>query len=104
MDSHNVTDSVKLLLHLLQMASGKQETLPRIPIFLAGALMIELISFTNTVVQTEGYRVLLYIGFTMSASVFNKHNKYGNIFWYPDHHSEDGKTSYRKATFKTASL
>lgn len=49
-------------------------------------------------------RVLLYIGFAMPASMFNKHNKDYHSFWYPDHHSEDGKASYRKATFKTVSL
>lgn len=37
----------------------------------------------------------------MPANMFNKHNKDDNNFWYSDHHSKDGKTSYRKATFKT---
>lgn len=42
-------------------------------------------------------RILLYIGFAMPASMFNKHNKDDNSFWYPDHHSEE-------ATFNTVSL
>lgn len=49
-------------------------------------------------------RVLLYIGFTTPANMFNKHNKDDNTFWYSDQHSKDSKTSYRKTTFKTASL
>lgn len=39
----------------------------------------------------------------MPANMFNKHNK-DNTLWYPDLHSKDGNTSYRKAIFKTASL
>jgi len=85
------------------MACGESETLLRIIIFLAEAqLIIKEIkhSCTNRRIQM---RVLFYIGFATPANMFNKHNK-DNTFWYPDQHSEDGKISYRKATFKTASL
>lgn len=91
MNFHNVTDRVKLLFTDGTWRKGDRPQNKNLPCRGIADKNNFLYKHSCTNRRTR-MRVMLYMGFTTSANIFNQHNKDSNTFWYPNQHSKDCKT------------
>lgn len=90
MNFHNVTDRVKLLFTDGTWRKGDRPRNKNLPC--RGIADKNNFFYKHSCTNRRMHmRVLLYMGFTTSPNMFNKH-KDNNTFWYPNQHSKDGKT------------
>lgn len=91
MNFHNVTDRVKLLFTDGTWRKGDRPQNKNLPC--RGIADKNNFFYKHSCTNRRTcMRVLLYMGFTTSANMFNQHNKDSNTFWYPNQHSKDCKT------------